>query len=620
MKTLPLAVAFFTVATASAFAQGLAVAAVSPSRNAVGARPATAIAITFNQPVDPTSVTPQTVKAFGKWSGPVPGTSTLESGNTVIRFTPSRPYFVAESVAVLVSSGVRSSIGNPLTGGFSSVFWVAPAPGSRQWTLQRIIPMRRNGELPVRTYGIFAGDIDRDGSADITAANEISGDLRLLRNDGCGTFGAMTVHAAPGQEPSPTDSADFNGDGWLDVCTGNQNGKSVAVFLNDRNGGYAAPIVLPTGGITHGVAALDADGDGDADVAAPNTQNVLVFFNDGSATFPTSRSFNAGDGEDNVSVGDANGDGKPDLLVGNGTSSNVAVLLNDGAGNFTFKSSRSCGGSPFQNAAGDVDGDGDVDSVTANVNASTFGVVFNDGQGNLIANAAYPVGSAPAAIDLADLDGDGDLDCATSNYGGASYTIYFNAGNGVFGNSQTLASSRAGSCATLVDYDRDGDTDILAADELADEVRLYAQAGPNPAGVQPPACVATLRVNQWAGRAGFGTAPPQPVALGTAMFLGATGAASAPFAVLIGVGASPGLALPYGLLNLGPALPIVPVVNGFAGGPSGVTNAEGEGLATVLIPSALPAGAVAAFQGLVLDATNPAGLTLTNPESIALVP
>jgi hypothetical protein len=589
----------------------ISVLSISPANQAVGAPNATSIAVRFDATVDPATITARSFRVFGRWSGPVPGTRSV-SGQQV-GFEPSRPFFPGEPVFVNLSSAVRSTGGANLTGGFAAMFWAGSSPGSRNFTLRQTINLRTTPSL-IATYGILGGDVDADGSPDIIAMNEVSHDVRVLLNDGCGAFGPMRTFPIGGAaEPSPSESADFDADGYLDLVTGNANGNTMTVFLNDKQGGFLPPVAYACGGRVHGIAVLDAEGDGDIDVVAPNRSGVLLFPNNGDGTFGASRFFDSGGtGEDNVAAADANGDGFADLFVGNLSSQTMVLMLNDGAGSFRVSASVPCGGSSFHIAVGDADGDGNADAVSANSNTGNWGLIRGNGSGGLHQVVTYTAGRSPTAIDLGDLDGDGRLDCVTAHYSSADFFVYWNGG-GSFGTPLRLLSTSAGSCATLVDFDRDGDVDIIAADEIADQARLYLQTGPNPPGVQPPACAATLRIDELAGRAGFGGAQPRPVLLGALAHFGATGTANQRYAVVAGTGIEPGLPLPFGLLNLDATQPTLAIVNGF-GGSGGVLNPLGEGRTSLRIPLTLPLGARIAFQGLVADPASASGVLLTNPE------
>ena len=96
--------------------------------------------------------------------------------------------------------------------------------------------------------------------------------------------------------------------------------------------------------------------------------------------------------------------------------------------------------------------------------------------------------------------------------------------------------------------------------------------------------------------------------LGRVAFIGVSGPNNAPFVVGFGIAKSPGINVPFGLLNLAP---IVLVTNG-------TTDRFGEAVTPMLIPATLPPGPRAALQGLV-NQGQPGGLVLTNPEEVVLV-
>jgi hypothetical protein len=600
-----------TLATGAA-AQGFAVASVDPPNGARGVSPAAVITLTFTAAVDAATVTPQSVRVAGRWSGPVPGI--LSVAGATVTFAPLRPLFATEIGTLMVAHGVRSTAGAGLAGGFTSTWWVDAVASSGTFVLDHVVDYRRPGEGLIRTYGFFAGDVDRDGAPDMSATNEVSFDIRLLKNSGCGSFGPLTITPLPGgQEPSPNEGADFDGDGWIDLVTGNQSGLAVAVFLNDRAGNYRPPVIHPVGGPVHGVAVVDADSDGDVDVLAANLSNVALLRNNGNGTFQAPTFFDGGgSGEWCLAVADANNDGKADLFCGNASSQTVALLLGDGAGTFAVSSTRSAGGSPWQMAAGDVDGDGFADCVVAAHGPSAAGVLTGNGAGGLNAVVSWPVGSSPVSVDIGDAEGDDDLDIVVANFGSANAVLLRNNGAGAFGSSSALAASSAGSCAVIVDHDRDGDTDVILVDELDDKAFVWRQAGPAPAGVQPPGCDAALRINGHAGRAGYGGAAARHLPGGALAFVDVSGQPGQPWALVAGVPLEPGQASPFGLLNLDLAAPFVSLVNGFAGGALGLLDGHGEATLPMLVPVGLPPGTSFALQGVVAA---PA-LVATNPERV----
>lgn len=600
-------------------AQTLNVTSTAPSRFAVGVSPASVVTIAFSTTVAPATVNASSFRVFGRWSGSVAGALTIAPAGNAVTFAPARPYFSGEMVTVSLSSAVQSTGGGSLVGGFSYSFHAGAAQGSGTFQQVQVVDFRSPGEGLIRTYGFYAGDIDRDGSPDMSAANEVSYDVRVKRNDGCGNFGAHTLIPMPtGEEPSPNEGADFNGDGWIDLVTGNQNGQSISIFLNNGAGNYLPPVQYPVNGQVHGIAVLDAEGDGDMDVVAPNFSNLALLRNNGNGTFAPATYFSSGGiAPWCVAAADANNDGRTDLFSGNFVSNTVTVLLNNGAGSFTLSGTRPTGSSPWSMRATDLNGNGNCDVLVANNGSSTIGVLLGNGTGGLAAMTGYSVGSNPVWAEVGDVDGDGDLDISSASFSAANATIWRNInGTGAFTSSFSIPTQLSGSSLVIVDYDRDGDTDLIATDELSDRAFIYRQTGPAPSGVQPPSCDAALRINSHAARGGFGASAPTTIPGGTTVFVNVSGAASVPYLLAAGVAQAPGTPTAVGLLNL--ALVPFPIflIDGLSGNPAGFTNAHGESLLAFPIPPGTYGGTTLTLQALV-GLSAPAGATaLSNPETV----
>lgn len=607
---------------ASAFA-ALTVSSVSPGNLENGVSPARSVVLTFNQALDPSTVDATSFALTGKTSGVVPVVVTLDASGTQVTLSPTRPFFIAETVHVRVASSVRAVTQEALTRGFQSAFSIRGGTSSKQFQLADVVEFRLPGEGLTRLYGFNALDVDGDGSPDMSGTNEVSSDVRVKRNDGCGDFGPTTIVPLPsGGEPSPNDVADFDDDGRTDLVTGNQNGNSIALFRNDGAGSYLAPLVVGVGGSCHGVAAIDVDGDGDVDLAAGNLSAVRVLKNDGTGALTDSGGVDAGgSGEWQVAAADANADGRFDLFVSNYYSGSIGLLRASGAASFTLSATKVTGATAWPIGAGDVDGDGFADAVVGDNQNGIATLVRGNGAGGFGASSNVPVGAQPVGVRLGDLDGDADLDLSVANFGSANCTVYFNQfdqGAG-FVAGPVLDSEISGSCSVLIDVDRDGDTDVVVTDEITDKAFVYRQTGPSPAGVQPPSCAATLRIDQRALRGGFGGAPATALALGSTTFLGITGAATQPYAILLGIGQQAGVPTSAGLFHLSVAAPIVTLVSGFAGfGP--MTNAAGEALLMATLPAAAITGVPITLQAAVGSPASAAGAVLTNPETVVLVP
>ena len=123
---------------------------------------------------------------------------------------------------------------------------------------------------------------------------------RLYRNRRNGTFADVTTTAHVASEFGPAlgvSTADFNGDGWMDIYVAN-DGKENQLWLNRRdgtfeNGALLAGVALPLSGKAEGSMGVDAgdfDNDGDEDLVMTELtgEGSNLFVNDGTGVFSDS--------------------------------------------------------------------------------------------------------------------------------------------------------------------------------------------------------------------------------------------------------------------------------------------------------------------------------------------
>lgn len=570
---------------------GLEVLSVSPPANEIFALTAAPIVVQLNQGIADWSVDSNSFSVLGRWSGVRAGTRTV-AGSTLV-FEPDEPFFPGEQVTVSLSRNVQTWSGEPLAGGHGWQYWTRSTKSSGTFQLAATYEIKLPGEFISQAYGISAVDLDGDGDPDFSIPCEVSSDVRVFENLGCGNFAGPQLHALPpGSYPSPNDTADFDGDGRIDLAVANINGDSASVLLGSGNGGYLSSFEQATGSTPRAIVAVDADADGATDLVVANlgSSNLSYLRNQSNGAFDSASFFEGGgQGESALASVDANGDGRWDLFVGHRNSQTATSQLGDGNGQFTFRDSTFIGGQAWMFAAGDLDGDGDVDLTSANSSQGNVGLAFNDGTGLWAGTQTLNSGGFTIATDLGDFDADGDLDLVLSNYSTADWTIYRNDGTGQFSAAPSLASNQAGSCMTIVDHDLDGDLDLVGIDELSDQILVFEQVDVALPGLQAGQCDAQLRVDNLAGSAGFGGNSPHPATPGRDLFFGFSGQPLDPPLLAVGLPAWPGATLPVGQLNV--AAPIVL--------PLPTPSSEGSSLLPVEIPFGLPPGlelAVQAYQ------------------------
>ena len=244
---------------------------------------------------------------------------------------------------------------------------------------------------------------------------------RLYHNNRDGTFSDVTASSGIAREFGPAlgvSTADFNGDGWIDLYVAN-DGQPNQLWINQHDGTFKNTGLLsgtalsahgkPKAGM--GVDAGDFDNDGDEDLLVTNLtgEGSDLYVNDGSGLFEdqSARSGLGSASRPYTGFGaawfDVDNDGWLDTLIVNGAVQTIEALrrVNDpfplhqrkllfrNLGNGRFDDVSARGGAAFQvsevgrgAAFGDVDNDGDVDVLVANNNGKPRLLVNNVGSRN----------------------------------------------------------------------------------------------------------------------------------------------------------------------------------------------------------------------------------------------
>ena len=345
---------------------------------------------------------------------------------------------------------------------------------------------------------IVALDADEDGDLDLAVGNW--GPNEFYLNDGSGAYTPVDAgdFTASDFNTSQLLAVDINRDGHTDLVAGVFAAPNL-IYLGDGSGGFTladAGDFDNASARTYAVAALDVDGDGDLDLAVGNWGEAnALYLNDGSGRF---HRIDAGAFDDDASQTttlaalDADGDGDMDLAEGNNdggydvTSQEARrnrLFLNDGAGHFTLMDAGDFSAlDEWTNMllAVDIDSDGDMDLAEAA--KSSDGIYFNDGSGHFYSPSqsdSLDRFGLTEAIATLDADGDGDMDLIAGNQG-----IFFNNGGGV------LHRMNAGDFSdgwrrtkALVVFDADGDGDADVAEAVWGENAQYLNRGLYETGV-----------------------------------------------------------------------------------------------------------------------------------------
>jgi hypothetical protein len=232
------------------------------------------------------------------------------------------------------------------------------------------------------------------------------------------------VQYAGGPDPWPIDAGDLDGDGDLDLVTGNFNSsvQGFSVFVNGGGGAFGAPTHYPSGGNaetldlgkldtgtdldlasgTNGEASVlfggagtslgptqsfgswgpplqsrgtgiaDFNRDGDNDIVVAEDEKRLVYLRGkGDGTFkPQKERSLRPKSADELSVAKLNDDKRPDVVIG-GDGKRAVLVLRARKGKLPFKKPDAFRGLkiPSDIATGDLNGDGRADVVESGGNA-----------------------------------------------------------------------------------------------------------------------------------------------------------------------------------------------------------------------------------------------------------
>ena len=296
------------------------------------------------------------------------------------------------------------------------------------------------------------GEFNGDGDPDLAVADQVTGEILVLRGAAGGGFTApTTVGTATG--PFSIAVGEFNGDGDPDLAVADQFSGRVLVLLGSTGATFTAPATVALGSDPVSVAVGDFNGDGDADLAvadqSPGEIMVLVGSTGGTFTGPTILTTDSGVSA--VAVADFNRDGDPDLAVTNVNLSRVSVLLGSTGGTFTGPTNFAVGSTQTSLVAADFNGDGKPDLAATKFNTDSVGVLLNStvtNQAPVAAGEAFST-AEDTALTVAtpgvlgnDADTDGDPLTAALVTGPSHGSLTLNA-NGSF--SYTPAADFAGS-------------------------------------------------------------------------------------------------------------------------------------------------------------------------------
>jgi hypothetical protein len=298
-----------------------------------------------------------------------------------------------------------------------------------------------------RTYAVggrpeelVVGDFNSDGRPDLAVANNNDQTVSVLLGNGDGTFRPQaTYYTGSAGYPDSIVAGDFNGDGHQDLAVTNyvfSTSSNVAVLLGNGDGTFGSPQTYAVGAGAQSMAVGDFNGDGKLDLVTGNYNNgtspgntVSVLLGNGDGTFQTQQTYTVGSYPYAVAAGDFDGDGHQDLAVANYDDKTVSVLLGKGDGTFQTQQTYDVGNLPRSLAIADLNGDGHPDLAVVNAQDSTVSVLRGNGDGTFQTQQTFATGTGtnPEALAVGSFNGDGHPDLAVADSNTNALSVFLNA-------------------------------------------------------------------------------------------------------------------------------------------------------------------------------------------------
>jgi len=302
---------------------------------------------------------------------------------------------------------------------------------------------------------VISGDVNDDGNEDVIYS-EHGGIYALINMDGGETFVELPIYEES-YNVQTIKLNDLDNDGDLDLVVADWLGDEFYWFKNE-NGDFGDPIFIDTqSGAPCYLNVTDVDNDGDLDlmIAILDSQQIAVYYNDGTTNF-VKTIIASGIYTQSQCFADVNHDNYDDIVFS--ANDKLYNMLNDGSGAFLSAELINANADAFEIKSDDLNNDGWDDILYTN-GAGHW--MINNHDGTYTNHVVSPYG-AVVALNSADFDNDGDVDMALGARD--QYCVYMgeNTGSGqsmllpprtnIKGNPEQLA---------VGDLNNDGFTDII---------------------------------------------------------------------------------------------------------------------------------------------------------------
>lgn len=285
--------------------------------------------------------------------------------------------------------------------------------------------------LPARPLAMVTGDINGNGRQDLVVSLSMHRRLLLFLGTGSGHFlpasflPIQTSDSGPFPEVRSLALGDMNGNGRLDIITGNSALDSVSVLLNAGNGAFEPPVTTQVGNYPLDVHVYDVNGNGTLDLVFLSTRDpqapldaadprIVRWFGKGDGTFDTFRRFATGPGPTALAMADINGNGRLDAVTVHPGDNSIYLLGGSSNGDFAAAVRLHIGQRPIYVSPADINRNGRADLIVPLAGGSII-LRYSRGEMKFEGPNNFIVSTSMTQSLVADLNGDGFLDLISVN-------------------------------------------------------------------------------------------------------------------------------------------------------------------------------------------------------------